>query len=117
MKKNTLTRISNLFFLILFPAFMLAQGPGSLFVDAGPPVTADCTTGGCVDITATFLETFDTSGLIYEVNSVAYNPPFAFDGLANPLNPDIDDAWSNVDTLPFDFSEIWKRSFKLDRTE
>ena len=34
---------------------------------------------------------------------MAYNPPFAFDGLANPLNPDIDDAWSTVDTLPFDF--------------
>ncbi|MFT5236591.1 MAG: hypothetical protein ACI9M9_000178, partial [Flavobacteriaceae bacterium] len=82
---------------------MLAQGPGSLFVDAGPPVSADCASGGCTDITATFLETFDTSGLTYTVNSIPYLPPFPFDGLANPLNPNIDDAWSPVDTLPFDF--------------
>ncbi|MBT8255193.1 MAG: hypothetical protein KJO23_01515, partial [Bacteroidia bacterium] len=80
-----------------------AQGPGSLFVDAGPDVTADCASGGCADITATFLETFDTSGLSYQVNSISYNPPFPFNGLANPLNPNIDDAWSPVDNLPFDF--------------
>ena len=30
-------------------------------------------------------------------------PPFPFNGLANPLNPNIDDAWSPVDALPFDF--------------
>ena len=103
MKKNSQSRIQHLFILLFFPVIMLAQGPGSLFVDAGPDVNADCASGGCASITATFLETFDTSGLNYGVNSVPYNPPFAFDGLANPLNPNIDDAWSNVDTLPFDF--------------
>ncbi|MDB9993616.1 hypothetical protein OAE13_02920, partial [Flavobacteriaceae bacterium] len=92
-----------LLFLVFIFQNSYSQGPGSLFVDAGPPVTADCSTGGCVDITATFLETFDTSGSNYVVNSVPYNPPFAFDGLANPLNPNIDDEWSDVDTLPFDF--------------
>ena len=81
----------------------MAQGPGSLFVDAGPDVTIDCATGGCADITATFLETFDTSGLTYGVSSIPYNPPFPFNGLANSLNPNIDDAWSAVDNLPFDF--------------
>ena len=92
-----------LLFLVFIFQNSYSQGPGSLFVDAGPPATADCSTGGCVDITATFLETFDTSGSNYVANSVPYNPPFAFDGLANSLNITIDDAWSPVDTLPFDF--------------
>jgi len=84
-------------------SFAQAQGPGSLFVDAGPDQTIDCSGTGCVDLTATFLETFDTSGETYTVTSIPYTPPFAFDGLANPLNPNIDDAWSSVDSLPFDF--------------
>lgn len=80
-----------------------AQGPGSLFVDAGPDQVIDCGSSGCVDVTATFLETFDTTQNTYSVNSIPYTPPFAFDGLANSLNPNIDDAWSGVDNLPFDF--------------
>ncbi|PIV49033.1 MAG: hypothetical protein COS19_10525, partial [Flavobacteriaceae bacterium CG02_land_8_20_14_3_00_34_13] len=86
-----------------FTTPLLAQGPGSLFVDAGPDQTIECASGGCVDITATFLETFETISENYTVTSIPYNPPFAFNGLANPLNPNIDDAWSPVDNLPFDF--------------
>ena len=90
--------------LVLFIGFSVqAQGPGSLFVDAGPDQTIDCATGGCVDLTADFLETFDTSGLNYEVNSIPYNPPFPFDGLANSIDISTDDVWSPVDNLPFDF--------------
>ena len=103
---------SNLVFLLVaFFASVVAnaQGPGSLFVDAGPDQTIDCGGTGCVDLTATFLETFDTSGQTYEVNSIPYTPPFAFDGLANSLNPNIDDAWSNIDTLPFDFCFFGKK--------
>ena len=102
MKKFYPTLLLTLILCLSFSE-SYAQGPGSLFVDAGPDVTIDCATGGCADITATFLETFDTSGLTYTVNSIPYNPPFPFNGLANPLNPNIDDAWSPVDNLPFDF--------------
>ena len=102
MKKFYPTLLLTLILCLSFSK-SYAQGPGSLFVDAGPDVTIDCATGGCADITATFLETFDTSGLTYTVNSIPYNPPFPFNGLANPLNPNIDDAWSPVDNLPFDF--------------
>jgi gliding motility-associated-like protein len=98
---------TTLFFhLLLFlfvSTYSFGQGPGSLFVDAGPDMNIDCGSGGCTDITATFLETFETFSATYTVDSVPYTPPFAFDGLANPLNPNIDDAWSGVDTLPFDF--------------
>ena len=103
MKKNFPSKITLLFIFLFFQFTILAQGPGSLFVYAGPDVSADCLSGGCVDLTATFLETFDTSGLTYDVVSVPYSPPFAFNGLANSLNPNIDDAWSPVDNLPFDF--------------
>ncbi|NCT17853.1 MAG: gliding motility-associated C-terminal domain-containing protein [Flavobacteriia bacterium] len=93
-------------FSILFLAnltFVNAQGPGSLFVDAGPDQTIGCATGDSADITANFLEIFETVSEQYTVTSIPYNPPFAFNGLANPLNPNIDDAWSPVDNLPFDF--------------
>jgi len=99
------------FFSIIFLSFFFfssynsnAQGPGSLFVDAGPDIIEDCGTGsGCVDITATFLETFESASSNYSVTSIDYIPPFPFNGLANSLNPDIDDAWSIVESLPFDF--------------
>ncbi|PKP27085.1 MAG: hypothetical protein CVU03_00635 [Bacteroidetes bacterium HGW-Bacteroidetes-2] len=80
-----------------------AQGPGSLFVDAGLDQTIGCASGDSADLTANFLEIFETISEQYTVTSIPYNPPFAFNGLANPLNPNIDDAWSPVDNLPFDF--------------
>jgi len=80
------------------------QGPGSLFVDAGPDVVIDCSSGnGCANLTANFLQTFNPSTNLYSIASIPYNPPFPFNGLANSLNPNIDDAWSDVETLPFDF--------------
>ncbi|MDP2687869.1 MAG: gliding motility-associated C-terminal domain-containing protein [Aequorivita sp.] len=89
--------------LCLFSLSAFAQGPGSLFVDAGTDINIECGQDPCTDITANFLQTFDTSSSNYTVTSIPYNPPFPFNGLANSLNPDIDDAWSPVDNLPFDF--------------
>ncbi len=75
---------------------------GNPFVDAGPDVTLDCALGEvCTDLTADFLEIGETN--TYEVIPIPFDPPFPFDGLANSLNPDIDDAWSVVEPLPFDF--------------
>lgn len=90
-------------FIFIFSIQLAAQGPGSLFVDAGPDQTIECLGGGCVDLTADFLETFETASENYTVSSIPFNPPFPFDGLANQLNPNIDDAWSIVESLPFDF--------------
>ncbi|MDC7994631.1 T9SS type B sorting domain-containing protein [Altibacter sp. HG106] len=78
---------------------ILAQGPGSLFVDAGPDVTVNC----CTDLTAQYLTTRETISASYTVTSIPYAPPFAFNGLANQLNPNQDDSWSAVDSLPYDF--------------
>lgn len=90
-------------FCLFLSLSVFPQGPGSLFVNAGTDVTIECGQDPCTDLTATFLETFETFSNNYSVNSIPYNPPFPFSGLANSLNPDIDDAWSPVDNLPFDF--------------
>lgn len=94
------------FLLIFFTGINTSygQGPGSLFVDAGPDVTVECGTGnGCAEITATFLETFETQTNQYSVEQITYNPPFPFNGLANSIDITTDDTWSPVDVLPFDF--------------
>ncbi|MFT4697675.1 MAG: gliding motility-associated-like protein [Flavobacteriaceae bacterium] len=80
----------------------LSGGPGSLFINAGDDMTLSCN-DACTDITATFLETFETLTDQYEVNEITYDPPFAFNGLSNSVNTSIDDAWSDVGNLPFDF--------------
>lgn len=89
---------------LLMVSYLQAQGPGSLFVNAGPDQTIPCDeVGNSVELTADFLEIFETISQQYTVSSIPYNPPFAFNGLANQLNPNQDDAWSAVDNLPFDF--------------
>ncbi|WP_443632542.1 T9SS type B sorting domain-containing protein [Candidatus Marifrigoribacter sp. Uisw_064] len=80
-----------------------SQGPGSLFVDAGADIVIPCASGGCADITASYLEIFETFSTNYTVGSIPYNPPFPFSGLANSVNTSIDDAWNNPEPLPFDF--------------
>ena len=75
---------------------------GNPFVDAGPDVTLDCASGEiCADLSADFLSIGETT--TYQVVPIPFDPPFSFNGLANSLNPDIDDAWSAVEALPFDF--------------
>lgn len=81
----------------------LSGGPGSLFINAGDDIVLDCDGAGCTDITANFLETFESITTDYTINPITYDPPFAFNGLANSINTNIDDAWSGVEDLPFDF--------------
>jgi len=93
--------------LILLSFFFLnissvnAQGPGCPNVDAGPDVVLDCGSGGCTDLTANFLETGETTS--YSVSAIAYEPPFPFTGLSNPVSVGADDIFSPVIPLPFDF--------------
>jgi len=77
--------------------------PGTLFVNAGVDVDIDCDAGGCVDITADFLEIFETISETYTISPIVFSPPFPFDGLANSVNTSIDDAFNLPESLPFDF--------------
>ncbi|MFT5103144.1 MAG: gliding motility-associated-like protein [Candidatus Latescibacterota bacterium] len=101
---GNIIKSSLLTLLFLASAGLFAQGPGSLFVDAGADVIVPCDEGnGCVDITADFLRTFETASATYSVDAIDYAPPFPFDGLANSINITTDDTWSPVDNLPYDF--------------
>ncbi len=81
----------------------LSGGPGSLFINAGDDISLECDGDGCTDITASFLATFESLTENYTVDPITYEPPYAFNGLANSINTNIDDAWSPVEALPFDF--------------
>ncbi|MDO6598184.1 hypothetical protein Q4512_14770, partial [Oceanihabitans sp. 2_MG-2023] len=91
-----------LFIICLFVTrFVVAQGPGCSNVDAGPTqINLDCTTG-CADLTATFLETGETTS--YAVSSIPYAPPSSFSGLTNQLFLFSDDVWSDIIPLGFEF--------------
>lgn len=93
--RNTFLLISM--FVISLSGF--AQGPGCPNVFAGDDVDLDCNET-CTDLTASFLQTGETT--TYAVSSIPYAPPFPFTG-GTPVSVDIDDRWSNAINLPFDF--------------
>ncbi|MBA4152905.1 fibronectin type III domain-containing protein [Flavobacterium sp.] len=85
--------------------FILASLPGCAGVDidlqtSTPGVLNLCPGESCVDLSATFFETGDTT--TYNVSSIPFTPPFPFTG-GIPTSVDIDDRWSNVIDLPFNF--------------
>ncbi|MBF01910.1 MAG: hypothetical protein CMP76_01300 [Flavobacterium sp.] len=59
-----------------------------------------CSTDNCVDLSASFFQTGNTS--VYKVDPIAFAPPFPFTG-GTPLNISTDDIWSGNIPLPFDF--------------
>ncbi|WP_188375116.1 PKD domain-containing protein, partial [Winogradskyella haliclonae] len=77
-----------------------STSPGNPSVDAGADIDIPCDET-CTTLTASFLDIGDTS--TYNVNSIPFVPPFPFQGLTNSVNTNIDDAWDDVEDLPFDF--------------
>ena len=78
MKKLNLGNLLLLIAMLLL-AFTNAfsQGPGCPNVDAGEDANVNCAGGGCVDLSATFLETGETTS--YDVTPIPY-APFPFIG-------------------------------------
>lgn len=75
---------------------------GGLGLNGADPLAINCTASStCVDLEATYLDLGETTN--YIVEPIAYNPPFAFNGLANPVSVNTDDVWSPIVPLPFDF--------------
>ncbi len=75
---------------------------GGLGLSGADPASIDCTSSStCVDLEATYLQLGDTSD--YLVESIPYNPPYQFNCLKNPVSVNVDDVWSDVIDLPFDF--------------
>ncbi len=75
---------------------------GGLGLNGADPAAINCTaTSTCVDLEATYLDLGETTD--YIVEPIQYNPPFAFNGLANPVSVNTDDVWSPLVPLPFKF--------------
>ncbi len=99
MKKSIITFLFIVINLV-FTNSVISQGPGCPNVNAGADASVDCT-NTCVDLTASYLQTGETD--VYGVSSIPYAPPFPYTGLTNPISVNVDDTWSNVINLPFDF--------------
>ena len=76
-----------------------SQGPGCPNVYAGEDANVNCAGGGCVDLSASFLETGETTS--YDVSSIPYAPFPYIGGTAVSVNTD--DVWSPAIDLPFNF--------------
>jgi len=85
------------FLLLGFSSY--AQGPGCPNVNAGEDIELDCEQS-CTNISATFLQTGVTTS--YDVSPIDYQPPFPTTG-ETEVSVFIDDKWSSIIPLPFDF--------------
>ena len=74
---------------------------GGLGLNGADPASMNCTSIGCVDLEATYLQLGQTTS--YTVQSIAYAPPYQFGCLDNPVSVNADDVWSPVVNLPFNF--------------
>ena len=86
------------FILLSFPILIFGQAPGCPNIQVDDE-TVDCN-NPCVDLTATFLQTGETTS--YEASSIPYTPPYPFTGGTSAF-VGIDDIFSSVITIPFDF--------------
>lgn len=68
---------------------------------ANPAPINSCGASSCTDLEATYLPIGQTTS--YNVSSIAYSPPYQFNCLKNPLSVNVDDVWSPVVNLPFNF--------------
>ncbi|WP_400081251.1 fibronectin type III domain-containing protein [Winogradskyella sp. R77965] len=73
---------------------------GGIGLDSTVSPTVNCSIGE-VTLEANYLELGDTSS--YTVESITYAPPFQYGCLANPVSVNLDDVFSPVINLPFDF--------------
>ena len=99
MNKTLLKRLT-LIAVFCFGLQTFGQGPGCPNVDAGPDQTIMCSSGGSIDITASFLETGETTS--YDVSAIPFAPPFPFIG-GTAVSVNTDDVWSSIINIPFDF--------------
>ncbi|CCG54114.1 Protein of unknown function precursor; putative adhesin [Flavobacterium indicum GPTSA100-9 = DSM 17447] len=74
---------------------------GGLGLSGTDPAPISCGSSGCVDLEATYLHLGQTTS--YTVQSIGYAPPYQFDCLANQVSVNVDDTWSPIINLPFNF--------------
>lgn len=68
---------------------------------ANPAPISTCTASTCTSLEVNFLPLGETTS--YTVESIPYNPPYQFGCLQNQISNTVDDLWSPIITLPFNF--------------
>jgi len=87
--------------LMFFNLNVLGQFPGCPDVDAGLDQNTLCPST-CVTLTAAPVVSGQTTS--YSVSSINYAPPIAYNAPGGvPISVDIDDVWSPIIQLPFNF--------------
>ena len=84
--------------LFLLPNIIFGQAPGCPNIQVDDQ-TVTCN-NPCVDLVADYLHTGETTQ--YDVSSIPYAPPYAFTGGTSAF-VGIDDTWSALINIPFDF--------------
>lgn len=75
---------------------------GGLGLSGAPAPNVTCTSGvECVTLEANYLALGQTTN--YTVSTIPYAPPYQFSCLANTVDATIDDVWSPIVNLPFNF--------------
>ncbi|WNM19081.1 fibronectin type III domain-containing protein [Flavobacterium capsici] len=78
--------------------YIVTGGLGLNGADSSP---INCNSGNCVNLEATYLQLNQTTN--YTVSSIPYSPPYQFGCLTNQVSVNIDDRWSSIVNLPFNF--------------
>jgi len=74
---------------------------GGLGLNGADPAAITCSTSGCTDLEATYLQLGQTTS--YTAQSIPYTPPYQFGCLTNSVSVNTDDVWSPLINLPFNF--------------
>ena len=74
---------------------------GGLGLSGAPAPAINCASSGCANLEVTFTPIKQTTS--YTVASIPYAPPYQFNCMRNPVSVNIDDRWSPIITLPFNF--------------
>ncbi|MGV3695561.1 fibronectin type III domain-containing protein [Flavobacterium sp.] len=74
---------------------------GGVGMSGGNPLPLSCTALTCTNLEATFLEVSQPTN--YTVTAITDPPPYQFTCLQNPVSVNIDDVWSQMINLPFNF--------------
>ena len=74
---------------------------GGLGLSGAPAPPISCSTSACANLEATFSNIKQTTS--YSVATIAYTPPYQFNCMRNPVSVNIDDKWSPLINLPFNF--------------
>ena len=74
---------------------------GGLGLSGLNPTAVPCSSNTCTDLEANYLQINQPTN--YAATSIPYAPPYQFACLQNPVSVNIDDRWSQIINLPFNF--------------